>query len=131
MAVTDATTLDVSLVLSAALADIQGLRVMAYVADASRPPVAIIGQPAIDWADPEAGFCWATWEYPITIITARNSDKEAQAELARLVRDVANALKGPEPAGVFSIQPLDARPTTATISGQELPAYVVRVQVRA
>ena len=131
MAVTQAQTVDVAQVLSAALAGVDGLRTDWYVSDKSRPPVAVIGLPTIDWQDPDSGFCWATWEYPVTIITARNNDRDAQTELSRLVRDAANALSGPTPEGVFDIRLLDARPTTATISGQELPAYLVRVQVRA
>lgn len=133
MPVSTATTLDVSQVLAACLADIPGLRVEAYLADKSRPPVAIIGQPTIDWLDPEAGFCWATWEFPVLIVVARNSDRDAQADLARLVQAVAAALDGADltGAGVFSIRPMDARPTVATIGGQDLPAYQLRVQVRA
>lgn len=133
MVVTTASTTDVSQVLSACLADISGLRVESYVADKARPPVAVIGLPIIDWTDPESAFCWASWEYPITVITSRANDKEAQAELARFVRDIANALDTADLAGtgVFSIQPLDARPAIATINGQELPAYNVRIQVRA
>lgn len=133
MAVTTATTVDVAQVLSAALADVDGVRVDWYVSDKSRPPVAVIGLPSIDWQDPESGFCWATWEFPVTIVTARNSDRDAQTELSRLVRDIANALNDYDTAGtgVAFIATLDARPTAATISGQELPAYQMRVQVRA
>ena len=79
-------------VLAEALAGIAGLRVEPYVSDKSRPPVCIIGQPSIDWTDPESGFCWATWDFPLLLVTARNQDRSAQSELSRLVRDVANAL---------------------------------------
>jgi hypothetical protein len=75
---------------------------------------------------------WATFEVPITIITARSNDRDAQVELSRLVRDVANALNTPGVVpGIFSIDLLDARSGTASIAGQELPAYNMRVRVRA
>ena len=133
MAVTTVQTVDVSLVLAQALASVEGLRVEWFAADKSRPPVAVIGQPTIDWQDPASGFCWATWEFPVLLVTARNSDREAQLELSRLVRDVANAINDYPLAGtgVAFIAALDARPTIATISGQELPGYNLRVQVRA
>lgn len=133
MAVTDRTTVDVAPVLAEALANVAGMRVEWYASDKARPPVAVIGLPVIDWADPEAGFCWATWEFPILVVTARNSDKEAQIELARLVRDCALALEHADLAGsgLFSVALMDARPTAATIGGQDLPAYNMRIQVRA
>lgn len=131
MAVSTAQTVDIAQVLAGALVGVDGLRIEPYVSDKSRPPVAVIGLPFIDFQDSASGFCFARWEFPITIVTARNQDRDAQSELSRLVRDVANALTGPTPEGVFDIQLLDARPATAAISGIELPAYNVRVQVRA
>lgn len=133
MAVTNATTTDVSQALKACLADISGLRVEAYVADKARPPVAIIPLPLIDWQDPEAGFCWAAWEYPIAVVTSRANDQEAQAELAQFVRDVAWALDHADLSGtgLALIQLLDARPQAITLNGQELPGYIIRVRVHA
>lgn len=133
MAVTEQTTVDVAQVLSAALVGVDGARVEWYVADKSRPPVIVIGLPTIDWQDPESGFCWATWEFPLLVVTTRANDRAAQVELATLVRDVANALNdfNTSGSGVFYVAALDAHPTVATIGGQELPAYNVRVQVRA
>lgn len=133
MAVTDQTTLDVAPVLAEILAEVAGVRVEWYASDKARPPVAVVGLPVIDWADPGAGFCWATWEFPILVVTARNSDKEAQIELGRLVRDCAIALERADLAGtgLFSVTLMDARPTVATLGGQDLPAYNMRVQVRA
>jgi hypothetical protein len=131
MAVSTAQTMDVTEVLADLIGDVEGLRVEAYVADKLRPPVAVVGLPVITWNDPEAGFCWATWEVPVTVVTARNTDRDAQTELSHFVRDIAVALNHEAVDGIFMIQMLDARPTTATISGQELPAYLMRVQVRA
>jgi len=131
MAVTAVQTIDITQALASLLADVDGLRIEYYVADKSRPPVAVFGLPSIDFQDPDAGFCYATFECPILIITARNNDREAQHELSRLVCDVANALNAGSPPGIFSIDLLDARPSVATVSGQELPAYQLRVRVRA
>jgi hypothetical protein len=133
MAVTSVQAVDVAAVLSAALADVDGLRVYAYVADTTRVPAAVIGQPSVDWQDPVPGFCRASWEFPVLLVVARNNDREAQAELSRLVRDVGNALADHDTTGtgVWAIEPLDARPTVATISGQELPGYNLRILVRA
>lgn len=131
MAVTTAQTTDVAQALAMLLEGISGLRVEPYVSDKSRPPVAVIALPRIDWQDPDAGFCWAAWDFPITVITARNSDRTAQEELGRLVRDVANALMHTPVDGIHDIQPLSADPTTATIAGQELPGYTLRVRVLA
>jgi hypothetical protein len=133
MVVTTAQTVDVSQVLSAALAGVDGLRVEAFVSDKARPPCAVVALPTIDWTDQDSGFCFARWDFPVTIVTARNDPKSSQDELSRLVRDVANALKDYDlsGSGVFSIEPLDARPTIAAIAGLELPAYIVRVAVRA
>jgi len=133
MAVTTRTTYDVATVLVAALAPVQGLRVEWFISDKSRPPVCIIGQPTIDWMDPDSGFCWATWEFPLLIVTTRASDRDAQGDLSRFVCEVANALDTFPTAGtgVEWIAAMNARPDVATIGGQELPAYNLRVQVRA
>lgn len=131
MAVTTAQTIDVARVLAEALGDVDGLRVEWYPADKARPPVALVALAEIDYQDPEAGFCHATYTFPVTIVTARNNDRDTVTELYRLVGEVALALEHADGTGVFDISPLDARPTTVTINGQELPAYTVRVQVHA
>lgn len=133
MAVTTATTSDVSQALAMALADVAGLRVVWYVADTSRPPVCIVGQPRIDYTDNLGGFCRATWDYPLTIITIRNSERDAQAELSRLVSEVAQALDVAQVDGIAEISPQRADPVPGGVSvnGQDLPAYELRVLVRA
>jgi len=131
MAVTDSETVDVAGVLAGLLAGVGGLRVEPYVSDKSRPPVAVVALPTITFDDPDAGFCWASWEFPVTVITGRSNDRDAQAELSRLVRDVANALNHTPVTGVHDIQLLNAAPTVATIAGQELPGYTIRVRVLA
>lgn len=135
MAVSTAQTTDVAQVLGDLLADVPDVRVYVYVADLTRVPsnggAVVISLPTIDWQDPESGFCWARWEFSLAVLTTRSSDRGAQQELSRLVRDVANALNGPVPAGVFSVELLDARPSTASIAAAEYPSYNVRVAVRA
>lgn len=133
MAVTTATTTDVAAVLGGILDDALATdcRVYYYVADKFRPPGVVIGLPDIDYTDSGSGFCFARWEFPLTIVLSRSNDKDAQEALASLTSRVAVALNDAEPAEVFSIEPLDARPATATVAGQDLPAYTMRVAVRA
>ncbi len=103
-----------------------------WVSDASRPPVAIIAQPSIDYADTDAPFCFASWTFGIAIVVNRSNDREAQRELSRLVNEVALAIDTADaPAGVFDIAALDARPSVVSIAGTDLPAYELRVRVRA
>lgn len=132
MSTTTATTRDVSEALAVSLADVEGLRVSWYVADTARPPVAIIGQPTIDYSDQASGFCAASWDYPVTIVVSRNNDREAQDALSRFVNDVALALDEAVPTSpVQLIAPLEARPITVNVAGQDVPAYELRVLVRA
>lgn len=131
MSVTTAQAVDVSAALAMLLAGVDGLRVSWYVNDTARPPIAVIGMPTITFNDPESTFCWGTFEYSLAVVTARANDRDSQQELSRLVRDVANALNGPVPEGIFSIDLLDARPSTVSIGTQDLPSYIVRVEVRA
>lgn len=131
MAVTTRSTVDVATALSAELEAIDGLRVSWYVADTARPPIAIIAQPTIDYTDQTAGFCSASWDFPITIVVSRNADRDAQTELSRLVSEIAQALQAATPPGIFDIQPTIARPIAVTLAGAELPAYELRATVRA
>jgi hypothetical protein len=131
MAVTVKATADVAKVLDAILDEIAGLRTYWYVADTVRPPAVIVGQPDIDYADASSGFCFARWEFPLTVIVSRNADRAAQEALSRRTNEIAAALNAAESDDVFSIEPLDARPTTANVAGQDLPAYLMRVAVRA
>jgi hypothetical protein len=102
-----------------------------YVSDAVRPPAVVIGQPSIDYLDTLAGFCAATWTFPLTLVVARNNDREAQLALSRNLQAVTSALDNAALAGVRSCEPVDARPLTVSISGQELPGYAITVRVRA
>lgn len=131
MATTGTETVEVSQALAELLDDVDGLRVYWYIADTTRPPACVIGLPDIDYADATSGFCAAVWSYPLTLVVSRSNDRDAQLELSRLVRDVVFALKGPVPAGVFDVQPIDARPIPVTVAGQELPGYLLNVRVRA
>ena len=91
----------------------------------------MIGQPDIDFIDPDASFCAATWTYGITVVTSRSNDRDAQTEMSRLLLDIVQALSATQPPGVFSVEALDARPIPVQVSGQELPGYLLTVRVRA
>jgi hypothetical protein len=112
------------------LDDIDGLRVFWYVSDLVRPPAAVVGQPDIDYADPTSSFCAAVWSFPITVVVARGNDRDAQTQMSRLLHEMVQALATEVP-GVFSIEPVSARPITVSIGQQELPGYVMEVRVRA
>jgi hypothetical protein len=131
MAVTTAQTTDVAKVLATVLESVPGLRTSWFVNDSARPPVAVVMQPDIDFSDSSGGFCTSVWTWPVTLIVSRSNDRESQVDLGRLVCDVANALNDAQPEGVFSIEPLTARPITVSLNGQDLPAYQLSVLIRA
>lgn len=130
MAVTTAAAVDVSQVLASCLAGIGGLRVYAHVADIARVPCCVIQLPTIDYADPSGTFCQAVWSFPLLIVVARTQDLEAQGQLSAFTNQVALALATAAAPGL-DIEPQLALPTSVAISGQELPAYTLRVLVRA
>jgi hypothetical protein len=130
MAVTAVTTVDVAKVLATLLADVDGLRVHWYMADTVRPPAVVIGQPEIDYADTDSGFCAATWLFPLTVVVARGNDRDAQRATATYLAGIVAAL-AVDVVGVHSIEPQTARPIPVTVSGQELPGYSLTVRVRA
>jgi hypothetical protein len=130
MPVSTAQTVDVAQSLAGLLGGVGGLRTYWFVADSTRPPAAVIGQPDIDYTDGGAGFCRATWLFPVTVITARSNDRDAQVEMSRLLHDIVNALDvGTD--DVFSVEPQSARPIPVVVGGQELPGYLLTVKVRA
>lgn len=130
MAVTLATTADVAGAIADLLASVEGIRVYRAVLDTARPPCVILGQPTIDYTDGGTGFCSAAFDVPCTLVTARNNDRDAQAEMSRMLADAVNALAGDAP-GVFCIEPQSARPVPVAVGGQELPGYLLLVRVRA
>jgi len=107
------------------------IRTYWYVSDAIRPPAVVIAQPSIDYLDAAAGFCSATWTFPLTLVVSRTNDRDAQLSLSRNLQLVTNALATAHLAGVQSCEPVDARPLTVTVAGQELPGYAITVRVRA
>lgn len=131
MAVTTATAVDVSKGLADALAGIDGLRVYPRVADIARVPCVVVQLPTIDYADPSGTFCSAVWTFPLLVIVARTQDVQGQAELSTYTNQVALALRDAEVPGVQGIEPQMALPSSVLLNGQELPAYSLRVLVRA
>lgn len=130
MATTTQNTVDVASEVARLLRTVEGLRVHEFVVDTARPPCVVLGQPSIDYVDQAAAFCAATWSFPVSIVTARTDAVAAQREMSRMLLDVVTAL-ATVPDGIFSITPIDARPSTATVSGAELPAYLLTVHVAA
>lgn len=127
-------TTDVTSAMAELLADVPGARTYSYVSDKTRPPTGggavIIGLPELDFNDSQSGFCACTWSFPITILVARDQDRQAQTQLSRLIFDVVHALSV-DVDGIFSIEPLDARPGTTDLGGTPLPSYLLNVRVRA
>jgi hypothetical protein len=131
MAVSTKPTVEVASALAEILSEVEGLRVVWYVADNARPPVAIIAQPSIDYVDPASPFCSAAWTFGVSIAVNRNQDLQAQKDLSRLVSECVRALDEAEVEGIFSIEPQLATPTTLTISGVDMPGYTLRLVIRA
>src|SRR5262245_25159148 len=126
MALTSSQTVDLSQVLASVLAEVDGLRTYWYVADTVRPNACVIGQPDIDYGDQLSGMCSATWTFPLTLITTRSDDRQAQLTMSRLLADVTAAIGAADVAGVLEMTPVDARPQPGvTVQGQELPAYLL------
>jgi len=130
MALTTQSTVDVTGALADLLRSVNGLRVHEFVVDTARPPCVVIGQPSLDFADPDAGFCFATWAVPLNVITSRSDAVAAQREMSKMLRDVVGALRT-DVDGIFAIEPLDARPIQVAVGGQELPGYLLNVRIRA
>jgi hypothetical protein len=132
MGTTTAQTVDVAQVLAGLLAGVPGARTAWWVSDAIRPPCIVIGQPDIDFTDTTSPFCFATWLFPLTIVTPRANDRDVQRQMSQLVIDVVTAL-GADDTPLFSVEPLDARPLAGgvAIGGNDLPAYMLNVRIRA
>lgn len=128
MSVSATTTIDIAADMATALETIPDLRVYQYVADNFRPPGVVIAQPSIDFADPSAGFCAASWSFPLHVVVSRNRDKEAQTRLSDYVMQIANVLDDMRSA--YSVEPQDARPIDVNVNGTELPGYQLMIRVR-
>lgn len=131
MATTTAQTTDLAQFIAETLEAIEGLRVYWFVSDAVRPPAVVIAQPSVDYADVAAGFCAATWSFPLTLVVGRNNDREAQLALSRFLQAITSALSAAEADGVTDVSPVAARPITLNVSGTEMPGYAIDVNVYA
>lgn len=130
MPATTAQIVDVAQALTGRLKAVEGLRSYWYVADTARPPLAVVNPPEIDYRDSSGGFCRAVWRFTIEIVVSRNDDRAAQTTMSRLLTDAVMALSSDVDDGIV-VEPLDARPATITLAGQDLPGYLLTVQVRA
>jgi hypothetical protein len=131
MAVTDVASIDISQELAEVLTGVEDLRPYWYVSDAVRPPAVVIGMPSVDFQDTLGGFCASTWSYPLTLVVGRNNDREAQKALSHYLQLVTTKLAKASVPSIQLIEPVDARPITVSINGQDLPAYALTVRVRA
>jgi hypothetical protein len=131
MATTTTVGTDLAQMIAGALEGIGGLRVYWYVSDAVRPPAVVVAQPSVDYTDTLGGFCHATWTYPLTLVVTRNNDRQAQLDMAAYLQQVTSTLAAITGPDVYAVEPVEARPTTVTVSGQELPGYAITVRVRA
>jgi hypothetical protein len=129
MATTTAQHTDISQALAESLEGV--VRVYWGPLDTVRPPAVVIAQPSVDYLDTLSGFCSATWTFPLTLVVSRNNDRDAQLALSRYLQEVTSTLARAQVPGVQSVEPVDARPITVTVSGQELPGYAINVRVRA
>jgi hypothetical protein len=127
-------TVDIAQALAAILETVPGVRSYWAPLDTVRPPTAggaaVIGQPDIDFADSSSGFCNATWTFGVTLVTSRNDPASAMRVMSQLLLDVVAALDVDVP-GIFSIEPLDARPIPVLVNGVELPGYTLSIRIRA
>ena len=122
---------DVAKVLANILGGIPKVRVHSYVADTTRVPAIVIGLPDVSWVDEDAGPSWATWTYPLTLVVARSNDRDAQADLSRLLDDTATALAKADPDELTTVEPVDGHPQIVNLAGADLPGYQLNVRVRA
>jgi hypothetical protein len=119
--------------LAQAIADVLDgvVRCYWYVSDLVRPPAVVIALPSVDYEDTLSGFCSATWVFPLTLVVSRNGDRETQVALSRTLQEITTALGSAVVPGVYTLEPISARPATVTVSGQELPGYNIQVRIRA
>lgn len=130
MSATATQIVNVAEALKGRLDGVDGLRAYWYAADTARPPLAVVGQPTIDYRDASGGFCQAVWLFTIELVVARNDDRAAQTTMSRLLSDAVMALTNDVDDGIV-VEPQDARPATITLAGQDLPGYLLTVKVRA
>jgi hypothetical protein len=124
---------DIAEALAGALSVIPDVRVYAWMPDTFNAPGIVVGQPAMDWEGDGRTFQNISWEFPVAVVVLRNTDREAQAALYRLVEAVADVLAEDHDLGglVQTSRLLNASPTTVTTNGQELPAYALAIRIIA
>jgi hypothetical protein len=119
--------------LATALSVIPDVRTYAWMPDSFSPPGIVVGQPSMDWEGDQRTFCNIAWEFPLTVAVLRNTDREAQAALYRVVEAIGDVLSEDHDLGghVQTSRLLNANPVIISSSGQEFPAYVITVRVIA
>jgi len=124
---------DISEALAAALSVIPDVRVYAYGPDSFLPPGIAVQQPTMNWEAGNRTFSAIQWTYPLLVAVARNSEREAQASLYRLVEAISDVLAEDHDLGgvVQTARLTTASPATVTSNGSDYPGYSITIEVIA
>jgi hypothetical protein len=124
---------DIAEALTASLSVIPGVRIYAYGPDNFLPPGIAVQQPSMNWDTQNRTFDAIQWTFPLLVAVARNSEREAQASLYRLVEAISDVLAEDHDLGghVQTARLTTASPATVTSNGQEYPGYSLTVEVIA
>jgi hypothetical protein len=119
--------------LAATLSAIPDIRIYAYGPDNFLPPGIAVQQPTMTWETQNRTFGAIQWTFPLLMAVARNSEREAQNSLYRLVEAVSDVLAEDHDlrGTVQTARLTTASPATVTSSGQEYPGYSLTVEVIA
>lgn len=119
--------------LASTLGSVPDLRSYAYMPDTFRPPGAVVGQPDILMDGVERTFCSAQWEFPVHLVVIRGTEKQAQSDIYTFIDGIMKAVENDTTLGgvAYMSTVVDARPEVVSSQGQELPGYLIRIQVLA
>lgn len=120
--------------LAGVIGTVEGLRSYAYMPDTFVAPGAVVGQPdMLLEGGTRTTFCTVEWSYPITLAVARGSERQAQLDLFGFLDGIVEAINADPQLGgaAMTATVTDARPVTASVNGQDLPAYTVNIRVLA
>ena len=124
---------DIAAALASALSVIPDVRTYAYGPDTFLPPGIAVQQPSMNWEAGNRTFDAITWQFPLLVAVPRNTEREAQASLYRLVEAISDVLAEDHDLGGFveTARLLNASPATVTSNGQDYPGFALTVEVIA
>lgn len=119
--------------LASTFGSVQGLRAHAIMPDTFFPPGVVVGQPDIALDGVQRTFNSAEWSFPCYLVVERIQDRKAQTDLFSYIEGIVQAVVDDSTLGgvVQHAQVLDARPNSVNVNGQELPGYLINVQILA